>query len=438
MAEFPSFRRIASVLGIVALLGILVAVNLFIRVGGFAVRDLNTQNPLYYVQQDNAEQPATPPEPVVLTASVDHGDTLAKVLAKAKVSRNEAFAAIEALRKVFNPRDLKPGQEIDLTFQPSADSDTPPTFTGFMFEPSVEVQVGVIRGEDGTFSATEYKRDLTKELVRGTGTIDNSLYSDGVAAGIPAQVLVEAIRAFSFDVDFQREIQPQDAFEIAYERYSTDTGQVARVGDLIYAHLTLNKKDLRIYRFVPKDGIADYFNEKGESVRKALLRTPVDGARITSRFSKGRLHPILGFTRAHKGVDFGVPQGTPIMAAGSGVVVEAGWNNGGYGNYVRIRHDTTYSTAYAHMSKIARGIKRGARVKQGQIIGYVGMTGLATGPHLHYEVLVNNVQVNPLGVKFRPGQKLAGAELAKFERARVAVDEKLANLPQQQAANSNN
>jgi murein DD-endopeptidase MepM/ murein hydrolase activator NlpD len=163
-------------------------------------------------------------------------------------------------------------------------------------------------------------------------------------------------------------------------------------------------------------------------VRKALLRTPVDGARITSKFTTARMHPILGFTRAHKGVDFAVPQGTPIMAAGSGVVVDSGFNSG-YGNYVRISHNPTYSTMYAHMSRIGRGITRGARVSQGQTIGFVGMTGLATGPHLHYEVAVNNVQVNPLGVKLIGGQKLRGADLAAFEHARKELDEKLRALP---------
>jgi murein DD-endopeptidase MepM/ murein hydrolase activator NlpD len=439
MARHSSILRIVSVLGIAAALGILIAVNLFTRVDGFNIHDLNTQNPLYFVQQDTSDTDqqgtsATQPGPFVLTANVDRGDTLAKVFAKAKVSRADAFAAIEALRKIYDPKNLKTGQEIDLTFQSSTDSAVAPQFTGFLFEPSVELQIGVIRGDDGKFSATQYQRELTKELVHSSGTIDNSLYSDGIEAGIPPQVIVEAIRAFSFDVDFQREIQPKDTFEIAFERYKTETGQTARTGDILYARLTLNKKDIRIYRYAPRNGIADYYNEKGESVRKALLRTPVDGARITSPFSNGRLHPILGYTRAHKGVDFGVPQGTPIMAAGSGIIAEAGWNNGGYGNYVRIRHDTTYSTAYAHMSKIASGITRGARVQQGQIIGYVGMTGLATGPHLHYEVLVNNVQVNPLGVKFQTGQKLAGADLIDFQRARAVIDDKIAHTPQQQAA----
>jgi murein DD-endopeptidase MepM/ murein hydrolase activator NlpD len=434
MLRTHSFQRIASCFGIVALLCVLVGVNLFIRDGGFAVRDLNKQNnPLYYAHEtgEEASRPEAPSGPVTLTASVDRGDTLAKVLSKAQVPRSEAFAAVDALRKVYNPKDLKTGQQIDLSFQPGADDDSAAVFLGFSFEPSMEIQIDVERDADGNFSATELRKPLTKELVRASGTIDSSLYVDAVAAGIPPQVLVEAIRAFSFDVDFQREIQPQDSFEIAFERFATDEGVTARLGDMIYASLTLSNKTLKIYRYLPRAGIVDYFNENGESVRKALLRTPVDGARITSKFSKARAHPILGFTRAHKGVDFGVPQGTPIMAAGSGVVVEAGVHNG-YGNYVRIRHNPQYSTAYAHMSRFARGIKRGARISQGQVIGYVGMTGLATGPHLHYEVLVNNTQVNPLGIKLVAGQKLRGAELANFMREKAAVDRALASLPSPQ------
>lgn len=433
-----SLQRIASIAGIVALLCVLAGINLFIRDGGFAVRDLNKQNdPLYYAHETGEAEslPEAPPGPVTLTASIDRGDTLAKVLSKAQVSRIEAFAAVEALRTVYNPKDLRPGQQIDLSFQPSGEGDTAATFLGFSFEPSVDVQISVERGADGKFQATSIRRPLTKELVRASGTIDSSLYVDALAAGIPAQVLVEAIRAFSFDVDFQREIQPQDSFEIAFERFTTEDAQTARLGDMVYARLTLGSKVLKIYRYIPRAGIVDYFNERGESVRKALLRTPVDGAKITSRFTNARAHPILGFTRAHKGVDFGVPQGTPIMAAGSGVVVEAGVHSG-YGNYIRIRHNPQYSTAYAHLSRFGRGIKRGARISQGQVIGFVGMTGLATGPHLHYEVLVNNTQVNPLGVKLVAGQKLGGAELANFMHEKAAVDETLASLPSTRAVMS--
>jgi murein DD-endopeptidase MepM/ murein hydrolase activator NlpD len=424
----------------VVLLAVLIGLNVLTREDGhLTLPPRNATDPLYYVQHTSDEdadsgKPAAPPSPVTLSAGIERGDTLAKVLADAQVPRTDAFAAVEALRKVFNPKDLKAGQEIDLSFQPADDPEASPTFLGFSFEPSMEIQVGVARTANG-FAATEVKRPLKKELVRAVGTINSSLYSDAVGAGVPPQVIVEAIRALSYDVDFQREIQPNDRFEIAFERFATDDGKTARIGDLMYAHLTLPNKDLKIYRYIPKDGIADYFNEKGESVRKALLRTPVDGARITSPFTKARRHPILGFTRAHKGVDFGVPKGTPIMAAGSGVVVDAGWHSG-YGNYIRIRHNTTYSTAYAHMSRFARGIKRGTRVRQGQVIGYVGMTGLATGPHLHYEVLVNNVQVNPLGVKLPNGQKLRGAELADFLRETRKLDAQLASLPPPSAASS--
>ncbi|HTI85244.1 MAG TPA: peptidoglycan DD-metalloendopeptidase family protein [Alphaproteobacteria bacterium] len=413
---------------VIAVLAVLVAINLFIRDGGLAIRDLNRPNdPLYYAQQDTEEEQG-PPSPITLTASIERGDTLAKVLAKAQVPRADAFAAVDALRKVFNPRDLKPGQEIELTFKPGETADDPTTFMGFWFEPAVDREIAVVRGDDGKFQGTDTRRPLAKELLKSVGTIDSSLFADARSAGIPAPVIIEAIRAFSFDIDFQRELQPGATFEVAFERYATEDGQTARVGDLIYARLATGNKDLKIYRYLPRDGTIDYFNNNGESVRKALLRTPVDGARITSKFTSARMHPLLGFTRAHKGVDFGVPQGTPIMAAGSGVVVETGFNSG-YGNYVRLRHNPTYSTMYAHMSRIGRGITRGARVSQGQTIGFVGMTGLATGPHLHYEVLVNNVQVNPLGVKLISGQKLRGADLQAFERAKKALEEKLVAMP---------
>jgi murein DD-endopeptidase MepM/ murein hydrolase activator NlpD len=203
-------------------------------------------------------------------------------------------------------------------------------------------------------------------------------------------------------------------------------GRTARPGKVLYADLTLGGNSRRIYRFVTPDGQVDYYNAKGESVRKALLRTPIDGARLTSSFGS-RLHPILGYTIQHKGVDFGAASGTPIMAAGSGVVAEAGWK-GGYGRYVRIRHSNGYSTAYAHMSQFGRNIKTGARVNQGEVIGYVGATGMATGPHLHYEVMQNDKQINPVSAKVPSGQKLEGRLLAAFNAEKATLEQQLAAL----------
>jgi murein DD-endopeptidase MepM/ murein hydrolase activator NlpD len=247
-----------------------------------------------------------------------------------------------------------------------------------------------------------------------------------MAAGIPHRILGEAIKYLSFDIDFQREIQPGDGFEMMFERYYDEKGVAAKEGALHYISMTLSGKPYMLYRYASGNDV-DFYTAKGESVRKALLKTPMDGAKITSKFGN-RHHPILGYTKMHKGVDFGAAPGTPIQAAGEGTVEIAAFN-GAYGNYVKIRHSSGYSTAYAHMSRFGAGTKKGVKVRQGQIIGYVGSTGRSTGPHLHYEIIVNNNQVNPLSVKMPSGKKLAGKELTGFNVAKAETDNQLAALP---------
>lgn len=358
---------------------------------------------------------------------VGKGDTLMEVLLRAGISRADAYNAITAMRKIHNPRDLMPGTIVKLTYRALADIPDPPlSFRGFRFKPSVEKAVTVARSWDNRFEATLDETPLTHSQARAVGEIDSSLYVDAVKAGVPVNVVVELIHAFSFDVDFQRDIQPGDGYEVLYDRLLTPNGRLARSGDVIYGALILDGKRHALYHHRLRDGTEDYFNEKGESVRKALMRTPIDGARLSSRFGRRR-HPILGYTRMHKGIDFAAPPGTRIMAAGDGIVVAAGRNHG-YGLYVRIRHNTTYSTAYAHMRAIAKGVRRGRRVRQGQTIGYVGSTGLATGPHLHYEVLRNNRQINPLGLKLPTGRKLRGAALRRFLAAKAEIDGAFASL----------
>jgi murein DD-endopeptidase MepM/ murein hydrolase activator NlpD len=221
------------------------------------------------------------------------------------------------------------------------------------------------------------------------------------------------IRAYSYDVDFQRDIQPGDEFQVMYEKYFTGDGAAARDGDILYAALTLGGKQMELYRYKTRDGIVDYFNRRGESIRKALLRTPIDGARVSSKFGV-RLHPIQGFSKMHTGIDFAAPVRTPIYAAGNGVIEEIGPKNG-YGNYVRVKHNQQIETAYAHLSKFGEGIRRGGRVQQGDIIGYVGTTGRSTGPHLHYEVLRGGRQINPMSVDLPTGVALEGRELVAFK-----------------------
>jgi len=261
-------------------------------------------------------------------------------------------------------------------------------------------------------------------LVHYEGNIRGSLFEAAMAQGVPVAMLTEMIKAFSYDVDFQRDIQPDDHFELMFER-----GTDKRYNDakLLYASMTLSGKEMKLYRFADQQGGFDYYNQAGESAKKALLKTPVDGAKISSGFGM-RFHPILHYSTQHKGIDFAVNTGTPVMAAGSGKVEMAGVN-GSYGIYVRIEHDDSHETAYGHLSRLAPGIRPGSHVSQGQIIAYSGSTGRSTGPHLHYEVLVDEEQVNPMSVKFQAGRKLGGKELAKFQAAEKQANTELADTP---------
>jgi murein DD-endopeptidase MepM/ murein hydrolase activator NlpD len=246
-------------------------------------------------------------------------------------------------------------------------------------------------------------------------------------AGIPAKVVVEMIHMLSYKVDFQRDIKPGDSFQVLYSYYYTPDGQPAKEGEISFVTMKLADRTVTLYRYQPKDDDVDYFDSKGVSAKGMLMKTPVDGARITSGFGM-RFHPILGYTRMHKGIDFGVPLGTPVMAAGGGTIEEEGWK-GGYGNFVLINHGNGYETAYGHLSRFAPGEHVGSRVRQGQIVAFSGSTGESTGPHLHYEIRINKQQVNPLTVKVATGRLLAGHDLRDFLNERIHVDLELASMP---------
>lgn len=380
--------------------------------------------------------------PIEQIIQVQRGDTLMSVLADAGIKFDEAHAAIAALSDVFSPRQLMPGQPIKLTLAPSdqrdaeTDGSSQPALelVALSLQPSVARNVELVRGLDGAFTAQSTDVPLHRELARTAGSIQSSLFEAGQADGVPIEVMSEIIHAFSYDVDFQREIQPGDGYEILYERYADGDGHLAKTGNILFASLTLSGRKLALYRYTMADGRTDWFNSKGDSVRKALLRTPVDGAKITSGFGM-RLHPILGYSIMHKGVDFGAPIGTPIYAAGDGVIQQIGPFSG-YGNYIRIKHTSKYATAYGHISRFAGRLRVGSHVRQGQVIAYVGMTGRATGPHLHYEVLVNGKQINPQSIKLPTGEKLQGKELKTY-LARVAnIDKQRRDLAQSGAVAS--
>ena len=395
----------------------------------------------------SSEQPGIDSREITL----ERGDTLPMALVSAGATPQDAEAAVVALAKVFSLRAIKAGQVMELTFAPApqpksvariiytpatqqdaaaqaADIPVPGRLLSVSFSPTVEHDVSITRGADDRFTAQDDFKKLEAHYHRAGARIDSSLYLAAMQAGIPARVVVQLIHMFSYEVDFQRDIKPGDSFEVYYNYYYTPDGKPVKEGEIAYAAMHFQGRTVALYRYQPKDeDTPDYFDAHGQSAKSMLMKTPVDGARISSGFGM-RFHPILGYSRMHKGVDFAVPTGTPVMAAGAGTIQTVHWENG-YGNFILLNHGNGYATAYAHLSRFALGIRPGTHVRQGQVIAYSGDTGLATGPHLHYEVRINGVQVNPATVKVARGRILEGTALRDFEIERIHVDTQIAALP---------
>jgi murein DD-endopeptidase MepM/ murein hydrolase activator NlpD len=345
---------------------------------------------------------------------VGSGETLAGLLTRAGASRAEANAAMASLTGVYDSRRLRPGQSVSLFF-----SDAQLTGLAFRSEPGASVTAN--RTTAGDFAAREVLMPLTFEIARIAAPVENTLYSTAMAKGATDREIAALADAFSYDVDFQRDVQPGDNFELVFERYYDDEGNTVRTGDLLFVSLETRRGPRNFYSFMaPGDARPDWYDADGKSARRFLMKTPINGARLSSGFGMRR-HPILGYSRMHRGTDFAAPIGTPILAAGEGTVVRAGPFSS-FGNYVRIRHANGYETAYAHMSRFARGVRAGTRVRQGQIIGYVGTTGRSTGPHLHYEVLRRGQQINPINLRVANGRNLTGRALELFEIERQRID----------------
>jgi len=362
----------------------------------------------------------------VQSVTVRQGDTLADVLVKTGVDKTTAYNVAEAVRAVYDLKRLQVGQELELAYDALGAAGDATPLASLNFEVLPGHSISVSRLDDGAFAAKEVIATTHRAFARGQGVIKSTLFEASAEQGIPLDVMSSLVKLFSYDVDFQRDIQKGDTFELMYEQVLTEDGRAVRNLDIRYASMNVGGTPLKFYAFKQDDGSYEYYNDKGEGIRKALLRTPVNGARLTSNFGMRR-HPILGYSLMHRGVDFGVPTGTPIMAAGDGVIEMRG-PNGAYGNYVRIRHNGEYSTAYAHMSRFAAELSVGKRVRQGQVIGYVGATGRVTGPHLHFEVLLKRKQVNPMSIKFPSAQKLTGPMLAKYRAAQTQTDQAFAAL----------
>ena len=314
---------------------------------------------------------------------------------------------INKLSKEYNLRNLKIDQEIYI-YQ-NSEKITKKIIIPIDFSTDIVIEIN-----ETEITLYKKKTNITKSFESNKFFIKSSLYEDGKMAGVPLEILSKAIKLYSFDVDFQRDIQKNDEFEILYEVFFNSIKGSVSNGNIKYIKLNLHGNNLEYFIFKDEDGHFDYFNKKGKNVRKALMKTPIDGARLSSSYGV-RKHPILGYNKLHKGVDFAAPKGTPVYAAGNGVIDFVG-RNGGYGNFIRIRHNSSYKTAYAHLNNYNKNIYKGARVNQGETIGYVGSTGKSTGPHLHYEVIYQNKQINPMKMKLPSGKILKDEELKKFNK----------------------
>ena len=352
---------------------------------------------------------------------INNNDTIEKILKKFKV-RNDDIREISIQLKQKKLANIYSGRKLSLILKKLEDGTN--SIVNFVYPINNTTSVEIRKSED-KFLVKENILQLYKKEVVVKNVIKNNLYSSAVDSGIEPNIIIEFARIFGFEVDFQRDIRKGDWFEILYEKFEDDNNKIRDTGKIIYASMYVNGEELNLYNFKFKNE-EDYFDINGKSITKSLMKTPINGARLSSSFGM-RKHPILGYNKMHRGTDFAAPSGTPIMASGSGTVTRARWCGGG-GNCVKIKHNYTYETIYAHMKAFAKGIKEGKKVKQGQIIGYVGSTGLSTGPHLHYEVLINGKKVNSQKLKLPSGKILKGEERKQFELDRIKIDLKLSNL----------
>jgi len=356
------------------------------------------------------------PKFIDITHKVSKGETFNKILNNYQIPKSEIQKIIKILSKENKLNKLKTNQIIQFTIDKSENNK----ITNFLFPVSRTKKIQLTRNSiSENFKKKEIITNLSKKIVFKEGKILKSLYKTAIDLEIKPNVIIEFARIYGFQVDFQRDIRKGDGFQIMYEVFEDDEGKIFETGNVIFADLILRNQKNTLYYFDKKNSVGHY-DKNGKSVKKALMKTPINGARLSSSFGM-RKHPIDGYNKLHKGTDFAAALGTPIMASGDGKIIRAKWCGGG-GNCIKIKHNSTYSTIYAHMSKFAFGIKNGVRVKQGQIIGYVGSTGKSTGPHLHYEVIKNGKKINSQKLKLPSGKILAGKDRELFEINRIKLD----------------
>ena len=389
--------------------------------------DTNKKNQIYLLQKSlsniylkksiNAFTSKLKPRYKEINYEVQKGDNYQKIIESLNLPLSEKEKFLNTVKKQKEVKSLRENQQIYFKI----DRKNNIKLIKFKIEISKKKDVEFIRNDDlNKFSSKIIEKNLNRVLIFKEGIIKNSLYNTAIKLNIKPNTIIEFARLYGFQVDFQRDIWKGDSFQIIYEQFENEDKSLIESGDIIFSNLNIQGNDLNLYKFELVKNEIDYFDENGKSMKKTLMKTPINGARLSSPFGK-RKHPILGFTKMHTGTDFAAPTGTPIMASGDGVVTRAQWCGGG-GNCVKIKHNSVYQTVYAHMSKFGRGIKKGTRVKQGQIIGYVGSTGLSTGPHLHYEVIENGRKINSQKLKLPSGKTLKGKLRNKFEVNKIKID----------------
>ncbi|HYD45923.1 MAG TPA: M23 family metallopeptidase [Phenylobacterium sp.] len=358
--------------------------------------------------------------PENIELKVRPGETFESAVLRAGVPAAEVRQVVEAMDGAFDTVNIKAGLAIDAAIARPRERRGAARLVGLSLRTGPASALTVSRTFDGALKLRELEEDILDETKVAHGTMQGSLYESAARAGANSEVTAQVVKLFAHKLDFSRDLKSGDTFSLVFDRTVTESGKTIETGDLLYAEISAKGGTTRFYRFDKPGGGSDFFDETGKNIKGFLLRTPVDGARMTSRYGMRR-HPILGYNRMHQGIDFGAGSGTPIVASGDGIVVEARrW--GGYGNWVRVRHNGGWETGYAHMSRFAKGIRSGTRVSQGQVIGYVGSTGASTGPHLHYEIWRNGKRTNPVGAKVPQGTVLAGADLARFKAQKARVD----------------
>ena len=370
-----------------------------------------------------AAQPAPAFAMVDVPVKVQRGETLEAAVRRAGVAPADAHQAVQTLAQAFDTAKIRAGLALDAAVAHPRDRRGPVRLISLSMRTSPTTAFTLSRTFDGGLKLHEQDEQTHQETAVAQGSMQGSLYESAAAAGASPTLTAQVVKLFSHKLDFSRDIHPGDHFRLVFDRKVTEAGRTVQVGDLDYAEIGAKGQVTRFYRFArPGASQTDYFDEDGKNIKGFLLRTPVDGARITSGFGM-RMHPILGYTRMHQGIDFGVPVGTPVFAAGDGVVEEARWA-GGYGRWMKLRHDGGWETAYGHLSGWA--VRAGQHVRQGQVIAYSGSTGESTGPHLHYEVIDHGTKVNPKSARVPAGTILAGQELAAFRAEKTHLDTVLA------------